>query len=135
MKYGGQYPASKIRLFLKSKFHYEEVDVHPRAFVDGDSGSLSSDIIHKGYRDFQHYFAKLNQQTTREAEKWILTGQKMTKGRIVRRAVDRFLRAYIRKRGIKDGWVGFMFAYFASLYQIMSYAKYWEMSRREEDKR
>lgn len=134
LKYGGQYPASQIKLFLKDSFRYEEVGVHPRAFVSGDTGELKGDIIHKSYRDFEHFLSKLNKQTTLEAEKWILIGQNMTRGRAVRRAIDRFFRIFIRKKGFKDGFYGFMFAYFASLYQIMSYAKYREMRQREYKK-
>ncbi len=130
VKYGGWYPASKIRLFKKTKFRYEEVEVHPRAFVDGKAGSLTKDIIHKGYPDFEHFLASLNRQTTLEAQKWIRTGQRITTGRIVRRSVDRFFRTLIRKRSFKDGFMGFMIAYFASLYQVMSFAKYWEMKRK-----
>lgn len=130
VKYGGQYPAAQLKLFQKNRFRYEEVGVHPRVFLEGETGTLTKDIIHKSYRDFEHFFSKMNKQTTLEAQKWILTGQNMTTGRIIRRSIDRFLRSFIRKKGFKDGFIGFMVAYFASLYQVMSYAKYWEMLRR-----
>src|SRR5207244_2108901 len=32
VRHSGWYPASKIKLFKKNKFRYEEVEVHPRAF-------------------------------------------------------------------------------------------------------
>lgn len=138
VRHAGWYPASKIKLFKKSKFRYEEVEVHPRAFVEGTTGSLTKDIIHKSYRDFGHYLAKLNRQTTWEAQKWLSTEQGMTRGRVVRRSVDRFFRSFIGKQGYKDGFIGFMIAFFGSLYQVISYAKYWEMknnqSKTEEPK-
>ncbi|MDP2653463.1 MAG: glycosyltransferase family 2 protein [Candidatus Omnitrophota bacterium] len=129
VRYAGWYPASKIRLFQKNLFRYEEAEVHPCAIVDGKTGSLTKDIIHKGYPDFEHFLASLNRQSTWEAKKWIRTGLNMTRGRIMRRSVDRFFRSYIGKRGMKDGLVGFMVALFAGLYQVVSYAKYWEMKR------
>lgn len=55
VRYGGWYPASKVRLFRKDKFKYEEVEVHPRVFIDGACGHLKSDIIHKGYPDLEHF--------------------------------------------------------------------------------
>lgn len=128
VRHGGWYPASKIRLFQKNFFHYEDAEVHPRAFVDGPTGTLTDDIIHIGYPDFAHFLASLNRQTTLEAAKWVRTGRRMTAGRLIRRSVDRFFRSYLRKRGFKDGFLGFMVAYFASLYQVMSYAKYWELT-------
>ncbi len=126
VKHSGWYPAGKLRLFMKSRFKYEEVGVHPRVFLQGDTGHLTKDIIHKGYPDFDHFLASLNRQTTLEAEKWIETGRKMTLGVAVWRAVDRFFRSFIGKKGYKDGFVGFMIAFFAMLYQVMSYAKYYE---------
>lgn len=129
VKYGGLYPAPQLRLFLKNKFKYEEVGVHPRAFLEGKTEQLTKDIIHKSYRDFAHFLAKLNGQTTLEAQKWIETGRNMSFGVAFWRMLDRFPRTYFRKKGYKDGFVGFMVAFFASLYQIISYAKYWEMKK------
>lgn len=127
VRHSGWYPAGKLRLFMKSRFRYEEVEVHPKVFLDGETGHLTKDIIHKGYPDFEHFLASLNRQTTLEARKWIQTGRKMSAGRALWRTLDRFPRSFIGKKGYKDGFVGFMIAFFASLYQIMSYAKYWEM--------
>lgn len=132
VRHGGWYPAGKSRLFMKSRFRYEEVEVHPKVFLDGDTGHLTKDIIHKGYPDFEHFLASLNRQTTLEARKWIQTGRRMSAGRALWRTLDRFPRSFIGKQGYKDGFVGFMIAFFASLYQMMSYAKYWEMVSREK---
>jgi glycosyltransferase involved in cell wall biosynthesis len=128
VKYSGWYPANKLRMFMKSKFKYEEVKVHPKVFLDGTGTILNKDIVHKGYPDFEHFLASLNRQTTLEAEKWISTGRHMSLGRAIWRTLDRFPRSYIGKRGYKDGFFGFMIAFFASLYQIISYAKYWQMN-------
>jgi glycosyltransferase involved in cell wall biosynthesis len=129
VRHSGWYPASKLRLFKKDRFKYEEVGVHPRAFLDGKEGHLTQDIIHKGYPDLEHFLASLNRQTTLEAEKWINTDRKMTIWWALWRTLDRFPRIYFRKGGYKDGLYGFVIAFFASLYQIMSYLKYLEMKR------
>ena len=129
VQYSGWYPAGKLRLFMKSRFKYEEVGVHPRVFLEGETGHLTKDIVHKGYPDFEHFLTSLNRQTTLEAIKWIQTGRHMSLGRAIWRTMDRFPRSFIRKRGYKDGFIGFMIAFFASLYQIMSYAKYWQMKK------
>jgi len=132
VRYGGWYPAGKLRLFKKSKFHYEEVEVHPRVFLDGECGHLTKDIIHKGYPDFAHFLTSLNNQTTLEAKKWIRTNRRMSFGRAFWRTIDRFFRTFFGKKSFKDGPVGFMVAYFASLYQILSYAKYWQMKKERQ---
>jgi glycosyltransferase involved in cell wall biosynthesis len=139
VRHGGWYPAGKVRLFRKDKFRYEEVVVHPRAFIDGTCGHLKGDIVHKGYPDFEHFLASLNRQSTLEAKKWIMTERRMSGGRIAWRAVDRLFRRYIGRGGYKDGFIGFMVAFFDMLYQVMSYAKYRQMlletSDNEEQKR
>jgi glycosyltransferase involved in cell wall biosynthesis len=127
VRHGGWYPAAKVRLFKKDKFKYEDVGVHPRVFIDGECGHLKCDIIHKGYPDIEHFLSSLNRQTTLEAQKWITTNRKMSFLHASWRAIDRFFRRYIKKRGCLDGRYGFVIAMFDTLYQIISYIKYIEM--------
>lgn len=124
IKYGGWYPAGKVRLFQKSKFKYEEVEVHPRVFIQGSCGHLTKDIVHYSYRDFHDFFASLNGQTTLEAKKWFNEKRKMGFLKMMRKFCDRFLKTYLLKKGYKDGFIGFVVAYGNGLYQFMSYAKY-----------
>ena len=131
VQYGGWYPAGKLRLFKKSKFKYEEAGVHPRIILEGNCGHLTTDIIHKGYEDFSELFKGLNNQTTLEAKKWIDDKRKMSMGIALWKAMDRFFRAYVRKKGYKDGVVGFVVALNGALYQIFSYAKYWELNNKK----
>ncbi|HEO63903.1 MAG TPA: glycosyltransferase family 2 protein, partial [Candidatus Omnitrophica bacterium] len=46
IRWGGWYPSPKVKLFHKSRFKYEEVDIHPRIFVEGECGHLKGDVIH-----------------------------------------------------------------------------------------
>ena len=133
VKHGGWYPGNQLRLFKKNKFKYEEVEVHPRAFLEGEEYSLKCDTIHYSYRDFTDFLSKLNNQSAREAQKWINTNRKMSFGHALWRAIDRFFRSFLGKRAYKDGFMGFMIAYFASLYQMISYAKYWELKRKNAE--
>jgi len=131
LRYGGWYPAGKLRLFKKAKFKYEEVGVHPRIILEGKCGHLKRDIIHRGYSDFHDLFDGLNRQTTLEAEKWFDEKRAIGAGKMVWKACDRFFRSYLRKKGYKDGIVGFVIAVHSALYQILSYAKYWELQKKE----
>lgn len=135
VRYGGWYPASKVRLFKKSRFKYEEALVHPRVFIDGECGHLKSDIIHHSYADFAEFLNSVNKQTTLEAAKWVNTQRKMSLPHALWRTIDRFFRRYIRKKGYKDGIYGFTVAYFDSLYQILSYLKYRQMKEYPKKRR
>ncbi len=134
IQYGGWYPAPKVRLFDKNHFKYEEVEVHPRAFIDGSCGRLTKDIIHYSYRDFHEFFQSLNNQTTLEARKWFNEKRKINFVKMCRKFLSRFLKAYIQKKGYKDGLLGFTVSYSGGLYQLMSYIKYREMTDNAEKK-
>ncbi len=134
LRWGGFYPAAQIKLIRKDRFKWEEVQVHPRAFLDGSCGHLESDMIHYTYRNWQDFLKKLNTQTSWEAQKWYdLSLQNPEKARYkmntihaLWRTLDRFVRSFVIKQGFRDGFIGFMVAYYSSLYQIVSYAKYRE---------
>jgi glycosyltransferase involved in cell wall biosynthesis len=145
IRWGGLYPAAQIKLFRKDKFKWEEVEVHPRAFLEGECGHLKNDLIHYTYRNWQDFLRKLNNQTALEAKKWYKlsfenpkkASYKMNVIHALWRTLDRFIRTFFVKKGYRDGFVGFMVAYFASLYQIVSYAKYRELKynkKTHEDK-
>ena len=68
VRYGGWYPSPQLKLFRKDKFLYEEAGVHPRAFMDDPCGHLKADLLHYSYRDLSDFIAKMNNQTTREAQ-------------------------------------------------------------------
>lgn len=130
VRYGGWYPSAQGRLFQKSKFRYEETEVHPGAFIDGTWGYLiKENIIHYSYKNFEDFLDRMNRQTTLEAIKWIKDKRRMGKGRVVRRTCDRFMRTFLRKKAYKDRFIGFMISVFAGLYQILSYAKYRELKK------
>ncbi len=138
LRWGGQYPSAQLKLFRKSCFRWEEVEVHPRALLDGECQHLKSPLIHCTYRNFEDFLGKLNRQTTLEAKKWLevykvdpkKAGRKMNFIHAIWRYEDRFARTYIRKQGFRDGFRGFMTAFFAALYQLIAYAKYWEMKNK-----
>jgi len=134
VRYGGWYPSPQLKLFRKDKFRYEEVAVHPRAFMDEPCGHLKCDLIHYSYRDIEDFVRKLNNQTTWEAAKWFKQDKPMRLGRFLWRTYDRFMRSYFGKKGYKDGFIGFVIAFFAGLYQFLSYLKYREivMIKKEE---
>lgn len=128
LRWGGEYPAQQVRLFLKNEFKYEEAEVHPRALMEGATGYLKGDLIHYSHRDLTDYLKSLNGHTSLEAKKWFLSGRKMTLGKAVWRAIQRtFLTRLIRKKGYKDGVYGLAVAFFSGMYQIVSYLKYREL--------
>ncbi len=127
----GYYPSARLKLFRKGKFKYEEAGVHPRVFLDGKCGHLKEEIYHYSFRDFSHFLSKFNRETDLEAEKWILDKRTMNFGLAFYKSVDRFFRAYLLKGGYRDGFLGLILSCFSSWYQLVTYAKYWEIKQKE----
>jgi glycosyltransferase involved in cell wall biosynthesis len=130
IRHGGWYPNLKLKLFRKDKFRYEEAEYHPRVLFDGKTFVLKGELLHYNYRDFHAAFAKLNHQTDFEAKKWVRDGRKMNLRILFWKVSTRFIKFYIVKKGYKDGFVGFFFAWFDGLYQFSTYCKYWEIKNK-----
>ena len=127
IRHGGWYPSAQIKLFKRSNLKWEETTVHPRAFGTSVGTQLKSDLIHLTYRDLRDCVDKMNRQTTLEAQKWVADGRRITLRTALWRTCDRFVRAYVMKRGYRDGFLGYVMAVMGGMYQFISYAKYWEL--------
>jgi glycosyltransferase involved in cell wall biosynthesis len=132
IRHGGWYPNKKLKLFKKNEFRYADEEYHPPAIMEGERKDLKGEIIHLAYRDFSDFMLKINHQTNFEARKWFRDKRKMSFARALRKTVDRFFKAYILKQGFRDGFLGFMMAFFGAFYQILSYAKYTELLEKEK---
>ena len=129
IQHGGWYPNRKLKLFKKSEFRYAEEEYHPPAIMEGERQDLKGEIIHFTYKDFTNMVNKIDHQTTYEAKKWYRDKRKMSLIRALRKASDRSWKAFLLKQGFRDGLLGFILAVFAGFYQILSYAKYWELKQ------
>jgi glycosyltransferase involved in cell wall biosynthesis len=134
VKGAGYYPARKLRVFRKGKCRYEEARVHPRVQLEGTCGSLNGDLLHYSCKNFTQFITKFNRETELEAHKWVQDKRKVTLAGILRKTVDRFIKFYFFKGGISDGFMGFFMSTFHSLYQLHSYAKYWEMTHQKAER-
>jgi len=131
IRFGGMYPSAQAKLFKKDKFRYDEqAEVHPQAFMPYPLGVLKGDILHYTYRDFTDAIAKLDRQTDLEAKKWFRENRKVGIFTVIRKMMDRFFKAYVTKKGYKDGVIGLFLAVNSAMYQFLSYAKCWEMRQK-----
>lgn len=78
------------------------------------------------YNSLEAFVDSINERSSRESEKWSGSLKGMPFSRALRRSIDRYARAYYKKKGRKDGVYGYILAILAGFYQIISYAKYWE---------
>lgn len=137
MRHGGWYPAPHLKLYNRKYFRWKEAVydvVHPgmewliKGYQKGEN--LKNPLIHLNYRNVEDFIRKTNRLTTLDAIKWFLDDRKMSMGRGLFRAVDRFFRRYIRKKGYKDGYYGFVASALSGFYEFAAYSKYREIIKK-----
>ncbi|MDQ3098199.1 MAG: glycosyltransferase family 2 protein [bacterium] len=149
LMHGGVYPDGTIRLVRRSKARYGMKDVHDQMIIDGQVSFLSHDLIHLADPTFERYLARSNRYTTLQAKQWFENvGRHDTSGLLGSNAEApginfisllhyavivpklTFLSLYIRHRGFRDGFPGFVWALYSALHIASSYVKYWELRKK-----
>ncbi len=77
---------------------------------------------------------RLNQETQAEGEKWFQENRSISFLAVFLKAKFIFIRSYFFQGGILKGYSGFIQSIHNSLFQILSYAKYWELTERQRGK-
>jgi len=125
---GGAYPDSVIRLFKKGKGRLPQISVHEQVHVEGRVGKLKNDILHLADPTFSRYLARANRYTKHTAQEM----EKRNPEKNIRTLLYysflkpylTFFKIYIRHRGYKDGYRGFVWAVFSSYHFFFAYVKY-----------
>jgi len=126
IKYCGWYPDYTLRLF-KSKFRYEGL-VHESPQISGKIEKLNNDFIHYTYKDLKSYIDKMNQYTTLDAQKKYNSGKTVSIVYILLRPFFEFIKTYITKKGLFNGFQGLVVSIFSSYYQFVTNIKLWELN-------
>jgi glycosyltransferase involved in cell wall biosynthesis len=127
LRYGGVYPDGVIRLIRKGKAYLPCKDVHEQMVVDGKVGWLSNDLYHIDSPTFHRYLAR-NKRYIDLMAKDLQKSKKNTSlialvHYLVFSPVEWFLLTYIRHKGFRDGWPGFVFSFFSALRFPRAYIK------------
>jgi glycosyltransferase involved in cell wall biosynthesis len=126
---GGWYPRRVVRLVRRARCTWSGTDPHDRAEVLGRVRVLRSPIFHYTYDDVSdhlHTVAKL----TAVAAAQVPAGRRVGVGRLLAEPGWRFLRAYVLKRGFREGLPGFFMAATDAFYVFLRWARVWDRERR-----
>lgn len=127
MKYGGVYPDGVIRLIKKGKAYLPCKSVHEQMQVDGRVGWLQHDLYHVDSPTFKRYLQRNNRYTdllAAELQKDNAHKNPMVSVKqLIALPTYWFMLTYLRHKGYKDGWPGFVFSFFSSLRFPISYIK------------
>jgi len=130
--HGGNYPDYQLRLFRKDKGRYQTRRVHAHVLLDGPTGTVQNPLLHFGQRNVQQVTRHLlGDFTTWEAEERHRQGKRFSASQAVGRSAAAFLYRYFWLRGFQDHIPGLLMAGFWAAYVFLTYAKLWELERRE----
>jgi len=131
LRYSGTGNEYHLRLFDRNRGRFTEVKVHEGVEVKGPVGTLKGKVIHYSYRDLVHHLQKINTYTTQAAEGYTAKGRKFSKAWVAFKFPVSFFIFYILKRGILDGYPGFLWSFFAAFYGSVKVAKTIEMREKK----
>jgi glycosyltransferase involved in cell wall biosynthesis len=133
VKYGwGAYigVSKKINLFRKGSKRYLENNkvTHAPAIFNGKTGNrLKNPIIHHMDTDLSDTIRRFNSYTNASAQDLLNLekngGSIGTFGKNFIRLFSRFYKSYFRKKGYREGSLGFLIGILAGLYPMVSYIK------------
>ncbi len=132
---GGWYPDRQLRLWDRRRGHWGGHDPHDRVELDGPQEALTGDILHDSYRSFADHLRTVDRYTTIMAEGLHARGRRVRTLDLVSHPLARFMRFYVLKLGLLDGWRGFVIASMAAYYGFLKYAKLAALQRAERTMR
>lgn len=127
MHYGGVYPDGVIRLIRKGLAYLPCKDVHEQMVVKGRVGWLENDLYHIDSPTFARYLQRNQRYVDLLASDLIKNNKNTTVYAPAQYMLILpfwwFVLTYIRHKGFKDGWPGFVFSFFSALRFPKAYLK------------
>ena len=124
LRHGGWFPDYVVRL-LPRLGTFADGFVHQKICHNYQEQKLPQDeyLIHYPYRDWEHYFGKLNLYTTLAAKKMKKAGKSASILDMIFHPFWAAFRMYFLKGGFLDGRIGFILASFHFFYTMAKYVK------------
>ena len=123
--WGGSWGVSAtVRLFRKGNKVWGDQRIHPKVTLTGERRWLEERMIHHVDRDISDMIRRLDRYTTARAADMRASGSTESFGRNFRRLFTRFFKCYVRRKGYKEGYYGFLIALFAAIWPLIAWLKF-----------
>lgn len=135
MRFGGQYPDYKLRLFRQGTARLpEDTEPHATPKWAGPKGKLLGDLLHYQYPTVALYVEHMNRYSSASVPLVLRKGRSCLgifefAAMTVANPMLTFVKNYIFRGGFLDGREGLLFHLYHSAYVSWKYAKAWEASR------
>jgi glycosyltransferase involved in cell wall biosynthesis len=129
LRYGNAWPERQIRLYDRRTARWVGYEVHEKITVDGPVGALRQPLEHYAYRSLDDQLAKLDRYACLMATQMYASGRRAGLTQVLLNPAWRLLRGLFIKRGILDGWRGWLFHIAEAGYVRRKYLRLWALSR------
>lgn len=123
--WGGSWGVSATtRLFSRGAKRWGDQRIHPAVTLAGEKRWLKTPMIHYVDASISDMLRRLDRYTSARANDMRANGTTETFGRNFRRLFTRFFKCYVRRKGYKEGYWGFLVALMAALWPMLAWLKY-----------
>ncbi|WP_456397290.1 glycosyltransferase family 2 protein [Desulfurobacterium sp.] len=126
------YPDWHVRLAKRTSCRWKGDEVHETLKVSGKIGYLKGNILHYSYPDIKTHVDKINLYTTLYAKGAYKRGKRFSTLKMVSSSIGAFIRRFFIKKGLLDGFEGFIISVMSSYYTFLKYLKLWEIEKRSK---
>jgi glycosyltransferase involved in cell wall biosynthesis len=123
------YPDFQTRLYDRRAARWRGKYVHESVVVDGAVGRLRNELEHYSFRNLRDQLDRINHYTTLAARQMHEAGRRAGPLDLVVHPPAAFLRNYVLRRGILDGWAGLTISVMNAYSVFLKFAKLWEIQR------
>lgn len=123
LRHGGEYKKRHLRLFSRSAGTFTNDAVHEHAEIAGQKANLSHHILHYSYDSISDYLQKFNSYTSAAADALFAKNRTVSALSTALRFPLVFFRIYIIRGCLFDGFPGFLWSLFSSLYPVVKFSK------------
>lgn len=132
IKGGGWYPDWQLRLFRKTRGHWEPRHIHESVTMESGARveKLSGDILHYSVKNSAHHHRMIGERyAPLAAQQMFEAGRRTSPVSIASAAPAAFLQSYILKGGFRDGVAGLAIASFAAHHAFLKHILLWEKQK------
>ena len=133
IKYCGWYPDYNLRLYNKNKCRFRERLVHESLECCGPVGTLSGNLIHFTYSGISDYLLRMERYSTLAAEQMVIEGKMPSIFDVILRPIFTFVKMFVIKRGMLEGYHGILLSALYSIYTFIKYAKAKDICSRNDN--
>lgn len=128
IRHGGWYPDYTLRLFRRGRGRFIDREVHEEVQVAGTVGTLREPLEHRTYRDIADFLHRMDRYSTLSALEYHKQGRRPRLMDLLLRPPATFLKMYLLRWGVLDGYAGFLLATLSACYTFAKYAKLRELA-------